>query len=234
MTVAVALRIVARRWYVMLAVLLVSAGGFYWRLQSAGVYTAHALVEFIPPDGAQVTAAPDYYNEQVTNFAGSVVAQYNSGREVEPLSSSSAPLYGVGIRQGTQVSLSNDGNQWMSVFSSPVADVQVVGPTAAWVHSHETAIISRLRNTAAQSQSGVAADERITIELQPLSDSIAHIYPGRNTTRVAAAAFGVAGILVGATLCVWCDAAVSALGPARARTRPAPFLAPPRPLPRRT
>lgn len=228
MTLARALRIVLRRWYVMAAVLAITVWGFWWQLESAGVYSAQPLLTFVSPDTTQISSAPDWDADTLTSFAFGVVTQFNSGRELIPLASSSPPLYGIGVRKDVQVAVSNSGNQWMSVYGQPVVDIQVVGPSAAWVSARMRSTIATLSklSDSAQDSAGVTAANRIALDVQPLSDGIEHVYPGRSAKLIAAASFAAAGIGAGAALCVWLDALIDHLSARRSdrrrRTSPLP------------
>jgi len=207
-TAAVALRILLRRWYVAGAVMLLAAAFLAVSLRSAGVYATDARLEFLPPGGLQVTAQQDGDLSPVTSFAASIVTQFDDGRVLEPFATTSAPLYGVGVRQGVQVALENSGNQWVDSFSTPLVEIQVVGPTAQWVGATTQQIVAQLTamSDEAQAADGVPADARITAELQPLTGTVEQIMPGTRDKLTAAAAILAAGFIVGTALAVWTDA----------------------------
>ena len=211
MTLPGALRIILRRWYMMLAALLATAALFVMQYRSDGVWTAQPTVAFVAPWAEQVTASPNGNSDAATAFAFGIVQQYNAGLDPEPLSQSTAPLYGVGVRKGVLVSMANTGDQWAAVINQPLVDIQVVGPSAAWVHTTEESAITQLSRLAAAAQAGsdVSNAQAISVQLQPLTDTVQRVAPGKRTVMVAAGAFGVAGLIVGAALCSWCDRLVA-------------------------
>lgn len=223
MTARTASWIVLRRWYVLLLVLVATGCCFAWRLHNEGTYASQAVLTFLPPGGQQVASKYKTDPTPLTNFAAAVVDQYNEGRPHEPLSTTDAPLYGVGLRQGVQVSLANSGNQWVNVFEQPLVNIQVVGPDEAWVAKRTDLVVSQLIGLAKseQASSGVPQSEQITAQLQPVSGQVEHVVPGRGTTLIAAAAFALSGLIAGTALSVWTDRAIAFLSRRPPRARPA-------------
>ncbi|GAA4167209.1 hypothetical protein [Gryllotalpicola koreensis] len=219
MTIIMALRIMLRRWYVVLAVFAMAGTCLYWQVKHAGVYASYAVVTLLPSNGRFVATDPYGDPTPYTTFASALVQQFNEGRTQEPLSTTTAPLYGVGVRQGIQVSLANSGNQWVNQFDQPSIIVQVVGPTKAWVDANTRSVVGDLISLSdrMQAQSGIVPAQRMVAQQQPLTGLAAHVAPGRKTELIAVGAFGAAALIVASALAVWTDALASALMQRRAR-----------------
>jgi hypothetical protein len=235
-TVAAALRIIARRWYVITAVFLLTMGGFYWCLKSAGIYATDALVEFLPPGGAEVTADQADDPSSAISFASSIVEQYDSGKSLEPIATTSAPLYGVGVRHALQVQLENSGNQWVDSFAEPLVEIQAVDPSPEKANAETQGAIAQLTEMSTRVQVGnhVPKSQRITVTVQPLTGSVEHIMPSHKTELTAGTAFAAAALIVGIALSVWTDSAIALIARQRALRRPGAHSPGATPIPKGT
>lgn len=210
MTVRPALGVLVRRWYVVLAVLLVF-GWLYGQLKDQGaVYATHTTVTFTLPSYASLSAYSGTTNDSVITFAGAVVSQINAGHSPRIYSEADAPVYGAGIRQGELVALHDAGNQWNSYFPSASIDVQVVGPSVEWVHARQQAALSRIKQVsqAQQAAQDTKVNERMTATVDPLSTEIYRIGPSRSEGLVALAAMGLAATICAGGAAALVEAAV--------------------------
>jgi len=222
MTLGTGLRILLRRWYVVLLVLIAGGGCLAWQLKHSGLYATHAVVAILPP-GRELIADHPYYDQgPYTAFASTLVQEYNTGRTQVPLSSTAAPLYGVGIRTGVQVQLSNSGNQWAYWFSKPTIDIQVVGPSEHWVRARTNTIVAELvaASERDQARSGTAPAAQMVVKKQPLTDVVNHVAPGSTTRLVAISTLSISVLLTASALAVWTDRLLAVIQRRRGLTRP--------------
>jgi hypothetical protein len=215
MTARDALAAIGRRWYVFVAVMLAFGALTFALSQGGESFYSKTTVSFTLPN--RTTLLPDSGNTDtsIIAFASAVATAINQGKPVPTYSSADAPYFGAGVRQGSMVSLRNDGNQWMASFPSATIDIQVVGPTRKWVSARQAALLNEVIQVAHAQQFAVVAPQsgQITATIQPLSTAIAAVPATRSTLIMAVAAVTLAGLLVA------CPAAVAADRLIRARRR---------------
>jgi hypothetical protein len=208
MTVRDALAAIGRRWYVVVAVMLAFGALTLVLSDRGGSFYSKTTVSFTLPN--RTTLLPDSGNTDtsVIAFASAVATAINQGKPVPTYSSADAPYFGAGVRQGSMVSLRNDGNQWMASFPSATIDIQVVGPTREWVSARQALLLNEVVQVARAQQFAVVApaSRQITATIQPLSTQIAAVPATRSTQIMAVSAMTLAGLLVA------CPAAVAADG----------------------
>ena len=97
-------------------------------------------------------------------------------------------LSGEGVRQGYSIQLPNSGGQWATNFDRPVLDVQVVGPSEAWVRSTLATQIRRINRAlhSLQRNDGVAPENFIVTSSSPQLAKVVH--SGGDHKRAIAAA----------------------------------------------
>ncbi|WP_177170156.1 hypothetical protein [Propionibacterium cyclohexanicum] len=209
MTLSEFLRLIRRRWYVLLVALLCAALFATIQYRTSGVYSTRTIVYLIHhnsnPQGAWPSVGST--DETLVSFAGTIVNEVNRGRPGVRYASEDAPLYGVGLRQGVRVTQSNSGGQWWSSFPRAEIEVQIVGPGRAWVAAQQQQILSRIVELCRSAQGAAWADpdQRITPLVAPLTDSIDHITPARLDLVVAAGAILGAALICGGWAAVLLD-----------------------------
>ncbi len=124
----------ARRWYVVLAGLVLTVGVLLLVHQTPGVYATQTNVVFLAPVTPHTPNTISSPTSGVISTAGLVERIVNKGVEKSPTSGSVA-LAGQGVDDGYSVELPNAGGQWASNFNRPVLQVQVTGPSAERVRS---------------------------------------------------------------------------------------------------
>ncbi len=208
-----------RRWYVALvvagvAVLLVAAF-----VRDGGVYTSKTIVTFMLPAATSLSASNGIGDTSIITFARAVAADVNSGSSPVAYSSNDAPYYGAGLRQGVLVDVPSDGNQWYASYTHAEIDVQIVGPTKAWVQEQQTRVVDRILASAHTLQSNLVdrPDSYLTVAVVPLTLDIGRVQATRGAQVAALAAMGLAALVVAAWGAVALDRRL-----ARRRRRSAP------------
>lgn len=220
---------IARRWYVILLV-MVCAGAFTVnQFRSSGLYSTRTVVYFIHQSSniAAPWLSDGVGDESIVDFAGTIANEINSGRPSVRYATAEAPLYGVGVRQSVRVGLVDSGGQWWSSFSQAEIEVQIVGPTRAWVQGQQKEILDSIasRTRAAQGSAWDDTSTRITPVVVPVTNSIDHIAPSRLEQVLAIGAILGAAVLVGCWCAAFVDRRVSERDSRLAgRDRPEPGL----------
>ncbi|MGO4383807.1 hypothetical protein [Specibacter sp. RAF43] len=174
-------RLLVRRWYVVLAVAVATVIGVGLLQPPTVVYGAKVNVMFLPPDGVLMDQT-----ESLIYFAALVERTFNQGHAAPRVSSASATLYGAGVRQGYSVSLFDTGGQWQTNFNRPVLQVEVVDSGAAAVQTQLDAIFTKIDTIARQTQAeaGVKPAKMIRSNQSPSPPVIVRV--GGSRSRVAA------------------------------------------------
>lgn len=218
MTLHALLRIAGRRWYVILVVLGGTAALAVQLVPaSEGVYSTRTTVTFLYSFETTMSLNASLSDDDVIAFAGAVAADVVPGREAVRYSAADAPYYGAGLREGVLVGLVDYGNQWTPSYGAAVIEIQIVGPTHAWVEARQRDALDRILNSPyVLQQPGDITD--LTPRVDPLSLRIDHITPSRRAQAAAFAALAGAGLLTAGALAVAVDRAVAA-GSAHRRNR---------------
>ncbi|TFC07181.1 hypothetical protein E3O42_00085 [Cryobacterium adonitolivorans] len=178
MTMVQLLRVIARQWLVVLAVLVVSALCAVLVARMPGVYSTQASVRLLPPPALTEGAnAIGERAEELIDFAALVEKQYNGNAAQLRFASPNATLAGAGIRSGVSVRLVNDGNQWNLNFREPVLLVDVVEPDAERARVVLDATVTELLNivTERQNRSGVEGGYRVGVLVSPSSADVVNV-----------------------------------------------------------
>ncbi|UJP08882.1 hypothetical protein L2X99_10315 [Microbacterium sp. KUDC0406] len=133
-------------------------------------------------------------------FATTVATLVNGGQtHTRYYSQIGAPLYGAGLREGSFVTVQDQGSQWVSVVESAVIEVQVVGRTEEWVRTRQQELLDEVIGIGAseQEQRGIPINQRIVATVEPLTKEIAYVEPNTRTKAQAAMALLAAALIVG-------------------------------------
>lgn len=145
--------------------------------QAQGVYYSRADVLFLVPSalvgGNSLQADP----AQTLSFAAVVEQRINAERPSAAPRSTSAPLYGTGVRNTHTVYIPNSGGQWQLSFSRPVITVEVVADSSETAAAVLDQLVDRISELAAESQAekGIGPAARITTELSPGLPYVMHV-----------------------------------------------------------
>jgi hypothetical protein len=193
------LRVLARRWYLLLAVAVLTGFGALLVQNTTPVYSTEVNVMFLPPDGVLMDQS-----ESLIYFAAVVERQFNGGHPALKLSSNVATLYGAGVRNGYTVSLYDTGGQWQTNFNRPVLQVEVVDSGQAAVQSQLDAILARIDTIAVDTQkaAGVKPSLMIRGNVSPAPPVIVEV---RGSKWRAAAGIACLGLGIGVGACYYLD-----------------------------
>lgn len=137
--------------------------------QADGVYYSRADILFLPPQalvgGNLLQADP----AQTLHFAAIVVSRINAEQPSSTPRTTSAPLFGTGLRNTHAVYIPSSGGQWQLSFSRPVITVEVVAETAETAEGDLAKLVGRVSRLASESQDaeGIPTAVQITTELSP-------------------------------------------------------------------
>lgn len=175
MTTVQLLKVLRRRWYVLIVGLLCSTTALLMFSQSERVYFAQTDVVFEAPGVPTLAGVNSEFSESLNFFAGIVERTVNNGSESVRLSSPTATLYGIGVHRGKSVVLADRGGQWVHVFDRPILSIQVVDSSPERVAAVMAATVSDVAATAEsiQSASGAPSATRITVTTTPEQPEIA-------------------------------------------------------------
>lgn len=216
MTVRELLGVMLRRWYVVVAVFLGVGLFAASSISAGGVYATRTVIAFVAPGDYTGPFDTDGSTQKgAIAFAASVARVINDGEEPPRYATTEAPYYGAGIREGVLVSLPSTGGQWSVSYPRAAIELQIVGPTPAWVETRQRALLDRVAELTRSQQEAmrIAPRARFQTTVEPVTTEIYHVGSGRLTTIAALAALGTVALLVGG----WCAVAVDDLLPARRR-----------------
>jgi len=197
----------ARRWYIPLVVIAAAAGLLALFAGDGGVYATRTVITFTLPQTTSLTPGNGAADRSLIAFAGAVAGEVNNGRPAARYSTDDAPFYGAGIREGVLVALPSAGNQWYSDYSRAEIELQIVGRSEAWVSQRQQELVAAILRTADERQDALAplAQDRIEVEVVPLTLSIERVAASRTTQVSAAAGMLLAAAIVSCWLAVRVD-----------------------------
>ncbi|HYI34256.1 MAG TPA: hypothetical protein VEX88_12415 [Glaciibacter sp.] len=186
MTTLQLMRMLARRWYVVVAIVLLAGAGYVSLSRESTVYTAQTDIVFIASGTDPVGGFDEQYRDSLVHFAAAIEREYHAGRTPIRLAAD-APLFGAGVERGEQVLLPNTGSQWLVSFDSPRLSVDVVGPDPQWVRARLTRVLERIETLARQrqEQSGVAEAFFIRTERAPQESVVKYVGSSRSASARA-------------------------------------------------
>jgi hypothetical protein len=125
MTTLELIRILLRRWYVMVIGAALSVAVLYFATGHTGVYWAQYNIVLLPPEAPSA----NYLNDPrygLEPLVGVVASDLNGTNRPLSTASSDATLVGIGVDRGVQVRVPNQGSQWQPVFGAHHLDLQIV------------------------------------------------------------------------------------------------------------
>lgn len=222
MTTLLLVRMLARRWYVALAVFVLAGMAYTSIAATGGAYAARTDVVFVAPGTDSVGGFDERYRDSLVHFAEAVEREYHGGRTPNRLADE-APLFGTGIDQGEQVVLPNTGSQWQVSFNSPRLVVDVVGPNPEWVRDRLVGLLDRVEALALERQqrSGVADSFLIRTDRAPREPVVHYVGSSRGAQVRALIALLAVSAGLAAALTVFVERVADRRTPAR-RPTPSP------------
>lgn len=199
MTAKELLRLVLRRWYLMLAGAALTLCVLYVAIHQQGVYWTQFTLVLLSPTGRYYPNKIEDPRYSMSPMAGLLVADWNGSRRPLLTASGDTTLYGEGLRQGVEVRLPNQGSQWQPLYVSPNVDVQVVGADVETVEREAARVTSELSALLDQRQeaAGIRPSMRMTLISSPKEPSVAYVSGSRPRAMLA---IGLAGAIVTTSL----------------------------------
>jgi hypothetical protein len=201
-----------RRWYVTGVGLLLTAAVVVMLQARTGVYSTQVDVQLIPPAQPGATRSPSPAASLIA-LAGMVERRVGDDVDREEPVSPKASLSGLGVREGTMVTLPNSGGQWNYFFDDPLLRVQVVALSEADANRRRDQAVQEIVRTlrALQVADGVPVRQRVTTRLVPRLARVT--YEGGSPDRAA-----VVTVLIG--IAVTCAATIRVDAFMRRRAHP--------------
>lgn len=228
MTAPALIRVLLRRWYIVLAVLAVVGVGFAGLSRTGGAYVAETTVVFVIPGSAAVGIFDDRKRDTLVEFVGAVELEVNEGEPADRLPES-APLFGAGVSQGYQVVIPNTGGQWQFSFPDPVLSVRVTGPSPERVRATLNTLLDRIDTVTENRQDAVSRSVAISTDRVPSDATVNYVGPSRQTQARALLALGLVGTGLAAAAAVLVDRLAGRLSQRRRHTGPPGPVPPPIP-----
>lgn len=207
MTLLDLVAILLRRWYVLLAFIVMALAAFLALAADGGVYSTKPILSFSFPGSQAIAADSGLNDENVIAFAATVAEVVNNGRPIERYAAEDAPLYGAGAREEIRVGVPNVGGQWVTSFARAEIAISIVGRSEAWVHEQQARLVASVMEAAEKEQDarGVPETDRITPQVLPLSTRIELIDSSGAQKAMAMSALLLAALITGAWACVLLD-----------------------------
>ncbi|MBK4348509.1 hypothetical protein [Lacisediminihabitans changchengi] len=189
MTAAQLIRVVLRRWYVVIAVLILTAVAVVAAGRVSGVYSTQLDVVFVAPSK---TNSLEVSADSLVQFAAVIERRVNGADAVAPLSGGST-LYGEGIRSGWAITLPNSGGQWQTNFNQAALSIEVVDSTPERVRTIANDLSAKVSALALQEQvdQGVAPISRVTTLESPANPVVSYIEGRSSRAKIGIIALGV-------------------------------------------
>lgn len=188
--------ILRRRWYVVIAVLLLTVPAATIAMGVRGVYYAKFDVGFEAPPAATKNNALRTEASTIVNFAAIVQRMYEGSHPNPVVIPTTAPLYGTGMRDATAVYLPNSGGQWQSNFNKPSIAVEIVRTSPEAVEEAAGTVSRELQGLAAIPQDALGIWDSAQISTVQRPDLVDVTYVGVRTkyalVGIATLGFGLA------------------------------------------
>lgn len=197
------IRATGRRWYVVVAVLMLFVPLALHANSVRGVYWMKYDVVFLLPAGASDNNALRNGASNIVFYAAMIQRQYASTHKVVKVQTNGAPLYGSGVRSGVSMYLPDTGGQWQSNFNRPAITVEVVGETEAEANLLASTTAREIREMALKPQAdlGVVPKAYISTTTNPERPAAGYV-DVRNKRAVGAIALVAFGAATGLAVLV--------------------------------
>lgn len=169
--------VLRRRWYVVIAVLLLTVPAAIASMGVQGVYYTKFEMGFEAPAAATKSNALRTEGSTTVNFAALVQRIYEGAHANPVVIPTTAPLYGTGMRDATAVYLPNSGGQWQSNFNKPSIAVEIVGGSPDAVRETAGEVSHELRKLAASPQEalGIWDSAQISVVQRPAMADVTYV-----------------------------------------------------------
>lgn len=202
MTAIEFIRLLCRRWPVVVVGAVLTALGGHLLVNRAPLYYCHTQVMVLPPVEQHTVNVLTRGPYSLTELAAVLVTDYNHGERPLQMNSGEATLYGEEVRSGTVVHLHNSGGQWVSIFDQPVIEVEVVDPDPRKVTAETAGVITTLTRIldSRQRALGIAQTSRVSLRESPSAPVVAEVRGARSRTAGGVLLVGVWATLVASYL----------------------------------
>ena len=166
----------------------------YRALHKPGVYRAQVDVLFLPPASGVFPNALFSRPGGLVSIAGVVGKMVDSDSQSAHVVSPTVTLANQGIRDGSSVTLPDDGGQWTSNFDRAQLDVQAVGASPTAVEQTVTTLVAAINAKLSwlQDRANVASVNRIGTSLNPGQVQVYYEAGRRSRAVLATALLGLA------------------------------------------
>jgi hypothetical protein len=198
MTAPDLLRLLLRRWYLMLLGAVVTVAATYLMTHQPGVYWTKLNVVVQAPRGDDYSnnfADPHY---ALAPMAGVLVTDWNGGDRPPLMSSGDTTLFGEGRRHGIEVRVPNEGNQWQPLYYAPNVDVQVVSndPETVTHEAHRVSTELSAQLERRQAALRIQPAMRMTTIVSPADWRVTYISGSRSRAALATGLVGAASTVI--------------------------------------
>ena len=193
------LRLVLRRWYVMLLGAAISVGALYLITQRPDIYWTHFNVVVLAPlDKDDYPNKLENAHDQLAPMAGLLVADWNGVDRPLLMASDETTLFGETQRKGIQVRVPNEGSQWAPRYFSPNIHVQVVDSNPDTVAQEARRVSVELNALLQKRQDalGIQPAMRMTTMVSPADPTIEYVSGSRARAALATGLVGAALTLI--------------------------------------
>jgi hypothetical protein len=218
MTARQLLRLVIRRWYLMLIGAAITLAAIYFTTHRPGVYWTQYKVVVLAP-------VYEYYPNNLADphyalapMAGVLVTDWNGENRPLLTASGDTTLFGEGGRRGMEIRVPNEGTQWRPLYYAPNIDVQIVDNDPEKVAREAYRVGGELNGLLARRQDAlkVRSSVRMSTIMSPADPTVSYMTGSRPR---AALATGLAGAISTTIAVYWIEQLViSRRARRRART----------------
>lgn len=181
-----------RSWPLVVTGLMTTGLAVLGLVAPAPLYRTTTEVQFSAPPGAPQLGDP---SRDLVPFASLVERVHSDGARVSPLSSTTAPLNGTGVREGVSVRLPNSGTQWGADYAVPNLTVEVVAESEARLLDLHAEAVKSILATARELQSELGVPEAqmaVAVE-EPEQPEVSYVGSRRGGQARAVAAMLIVG-----------------------------------------
>lgn len=191
------LRLLFRRWYLVVLGMMLTLAILWPATHRPGVYWTQVNLVLLPPPSELFPNKLEDPQFSLSALAGVVVSDFN-GRDEPPLmASSETTLYGEGRTSGIEVRMPNAGNQWKPLYPTATIDLQAVGSSPQQVTDDVVDTTRRLSEllTARQDGLGIDSSSRVSMISSP-TDPIVYYVSGSRARALGAGAIVGIGLTI--------------------------------------
>lgn len=193
------LRLLVRRWYLVLVGMTLTLVTLWPATHRPGVYWAQVNLLLLPPTSEyfpNILEDPQY---SLSALAGVIVSDYNGQNEPPLMASAETTLYGEGRTSGVEVRMPNVGNQWKPLYPTATIDLQAVGASPQSVIEQVSDTTRTLDNLLAtrQDQLHIDPSARVSMINSPKDPVVFYVTGSRARALGAGAIVGVGLTIAG-------------------------------------